>query len=306
MTSGNTSSNTSTLAALSAELAGVVARVGPSVVRVDDGSRLTATGLLWSEDGVVLTTSHGVERDDDLAVELADGTRRPATLVGRDPETDLAVLRVPAGGLSPVTQADPDAVRVGQLVLALGRPGESGLSATLGIISAKQDAQDGGRPEYILHTDAILYPGFSGGPLVNVSGEVVGLTNLGFGRGMGFALGLPILTHVAEALLAGGGVRRGYLGVSTQSVPLPSSLQTSLGLSQERGLLVVQVESGGPADAAGLSLGDILLGLGGTALDDVDDLRRHLRGLTSGQAVTLSLARGGAAHSLTVTLGARE
>ncbi len=306
MTFENTSSNTSTLAALSEELAGVVARVGPSVVRVDDGSRLTATGILWSEDGVVLTTSHGVERDDDLAVELADGTRLAAALVGRDPETDLAVLRVPAGALLPVTKADPDAVQVGQIVLALGRPGEAGLSATLGIISAKQDAQDGGRPEYILHTDATLYPGFSGGPLVNVAGEVVGLTNLGYGRGLGFALGLPILAHVADALLAGGAVKRGYLGVSTQSVPLPPSLQTSLGLTQERGLLVVQVESGGPADAARLSLGDIVLGLGGTALDDVDDLRQHLRGLAAGQAVTLNLARGGAAHDLTVTLGARE
>ena len=301
-----TEPNTSALASLSAELAGVVARVGPSVVRVDDGSRLTATGILWSADGVVLTTSHGVERDEDLIVELASGTRLPAAVVGRDPETDLAVLRVSAGGLTPVSKADPEAVQVGQLVLALGRPGESGLSATLGIISARQDAQDGGRPEYILHTDATLYPGFSGGPLVNVSGEVVGLTNLGYGRGMGFALGLPILTHVAEALLAGGAVKRGYLGVSTQSVSLPQSLQTSLGRTQEHGLLVVQVESGGPADAAGLALGDILLGLGGTALDDVDDLRRHLRGQAAGQAVTLNLARGGAAHDLTVTLGARE
>jgi len=296
----------STLAALSAELSDVVARVGPSVVRVDDGSRLTATGLLWTEDGVVLTTSHGTECDDDLLVELADGTRLPAVLVGRDPETDLAVLRVSASGLRPVTKADPEAVQVGQLVLALGRPGESGLSATFGIISARQDTQDRGRPEYVLHTDATLYPGFSGGPLVNVAGEVVGMTNLSYGRGMGFALGLPILAHVADALLAGGAVKRGYLGVSTQPVALPQSLQTALAVSQERGLLVVQVESGGPADAAGLSLGDILLGLGGAALDDVDDLRRHLRGLAAGQAVTLDLARGGAAHSLTVTLGARE
>ena len=131
---------------------------------------------------------------------------------------------------------------------------------------------------------------------MNVAGEIVGLTNLSFGRGMGVALGLPILTHVADALLAGGTVKRGYLGVSTQSVPLPQSLQTSLGVTQEHGLLVVQVESGGPADAAGLLLGDMLLGLGGTALDDVDDLRRHLRGLAAGQAVTLNLARGGAAH----------
>ena len=302
----NTSPAAPTLAALSAGLADVVAQVGPSVVRVDDGSRLTATGIVWTEGGTILTTSHGVERDDDLAVETADGTRLAATLVGRDPETDLAVLRISASGLVPVTRADPEAVRVGQLVLALGRPGESGLSATLGIISARQDAQDAGRPEYVLHTDATLYPGFSGGPLVNVAGEVVGLTNLGFGRGMGFALGLPILAHVADALLAGGAVKRGYLGVSTQSVTLPQSLRTALGVSQEHGLLVVQVEAGGPADAAGLSLGDILLGLGGTALDDVDDLRRLLRGMAAGQAATLDIARGGAAHALTVTLGARE
>ena len=185
-------------------------------------------------------------------------------------------------------------------------PANRGLSATLGIISAKQDAQDNGRPEYVLHTDATLYPGFSGGPLVNVQGQIVGLSNLGFGRGMGFALGLPILTHVAAALLAGGTVKRGYLGVSTQSVPLPQSLQTSLGRTQERGLLVVQVESGGPADTAGLQLGDMLLGLGGQPLDDVDDLRRHLRGWTAGQTVTLNLARGGAAQDISVILGARE
>ena len=306
MTNTLTQENAGTLAALSAELAGVVARVGPSVVRVDDGSRLTATGIVWAADGVVLTTSHGVERDEDLAVVLADGTRLAATVAGRDPETDLAVLRVTGSGLTPVIQANPDAVQVGQIVLALGRPGESGLQATLGIISAKQEAQDGGRPEYILHTDATLYPGFSGGPLVNVQGQVVGLTNLGFGRGLGMALGLPILTHVADALLAGGTVQRGYLGVSTQSAPLPQSLRTTLGLTQERGLLVVQVESGGPADHAGLQLGDTVLGLNGAALDDVDDLRGHLRGLAAGQAVTLNLARGGAAHDLTVMLGARE
>ena len=296
----------SPLAALSAELAGVVAGAGPSVVRVDDGSRLTATGVIWSADGTVLTTSHGVERDDHLIVELGDGTRLPAEIAGRDPETDLAVLRVTANGLTPISQADPETVQVGQIVLALGRPGESGLSATFGIISAKQDAQDKGRPEYVLHTDATLYPGFSGGPLVNAAGQMVGLTNLGFGRGLGFALGLPILAHVTTALLAGGTVKRGYLGISAQAVPLPKSLQASLGLAQEHGLLVVQAESGGPADTAGLQLGDTLLSLNDESLDDVEDLHRRLRGLTAGQTVTLALARGGTAQTLAVTLGARE
>ena len=150
---------------------------------------------MWTGDGVVLTTSHGVERDNDLAVEMADGTQLAATLVGRDPETDLAALRVQTGGIVPVTRADPEAVWVGRLVLALDHPGESGLSATLGIINARQDA---GRPEYVLHTDATLYPGFSGGPLANVSGEVVGLSNLGLGCGMGFALGGTALDDVDD------------------------------------------------------------------------------------------------------------
>ena len=295
-----------TLAALSDQLANVVAQVAPSLVRVDDGSRLTATGVLWTTDGLVLTTSHGTERDEDLTVELADGTRHPASVVGRDEETDVALLRVQATGLPAVPQADPEGVQVGQLALALGRPGSSGLQATLGIVSARQEAQDGGRPEYVLHTDAVLYPGFSGGALVNVHGQMVGLLNLGFGRGMGVALGLPIVSHVADSLLAGGAVKRGYLGVSAQPVALPAALKTSLNVTQDHALLVVQVEPGRAADQAGLMLGDMILALGGKPLSDVDDLRQTLRGLSAGQALTLQIARGGAAQTLAVTLGARE
>jgi len=296
---------TNTLTALSAELAGVVAKVGPSVVRVDDGSRLTATGVAWN-DSLVLTTSHGVERDTELSVETAEGKRYAATLAGRDQETDLALLKVAPGSLTPLARAEAGAVQVGQLALALGRPGESGLQATLGIISARQEAQDNGREEYILHTDAVLYPGFSGGPLVNVAGEIVGLLNLSFGRGMGVALGLPILSHVAEALQSGGSVQRGYLGVSAQAVPLPDSLKKSLNVALDYALLVVQIDGDGPADKAGLLLGDMLLGIGGKPLGEVDDLRRHLRRWTAGQSVALSIARGGAAQDLAVTLGTRE
>ena len=297
---------TNTLTALSDQLADVVARLAPSLVRVDDGSRLTATGVLWTGDGLVLTTSHGTERDEDLTVELADGTRLPATVVGRDEETDVALLRVQATGLPAIPQADPETVHVGQLALALGRPGSSGLQATLGIVSARQEAQDGGRPEYVLHTDAVLYPGFSGGALVNVHGQMVGLLNLGFGRGMGVALGLPIVSHVADALLAGGAVQRGYLGVSAQPVALPAALKTGLNVTQDHALLVVQVEPGRAADQAGLMLGDMLLALNGKPLGDVDDLRQTLRGLSAGQPLTLQIARGGAAQTLAVTLGARE
>jgi S1-C subfamily serine protease len=294
------------LAGLSSELADVVERVGPSVVRVDDGSRLTATGVLWSADGIVVTTSHGVERDEGLAIEQGGGTRFPATLVGRDPDTDLAVLKVNATGLPAIQAASPEEVRVGQLALALGRPGDSGLQATIGILSARIETQSKGQAEYILNSDAVLYPGFSGGPLVDVVGRVVGINNLMFGRGRGVALGVPTVTHVANALLAHGRIQRGYLGIRTQLVALPAPLVQSLMLEQERGLLIVQVESGSPADQGGLMLGDILLHIDGSAVQDVDELRRHLRSLQAGQTVSLRVLRGGEARDLSVTLGVEK
>ena len=297
---------TNTLVSLSQELAGVVERVAASVVRVDDGSRLTATGILWSDDGLVLSTSHGVERDEDVVVELASGARLPATMVGRDEESDLALLRVTATGLPAVTLADAGDVKVGGLVLALGRPGAGGLQATLGIISARLEAESEGKAEYILHTDATFYPGFSGGPLVNVGGQVVGLANLALGRGQGVALGAPVLRHVADALRAHGQVRRGYLGISTQAVALPEKLREALGLAAERGLLIVGVGAGSPAEGGGLLLGDTVLAAGGQAVEDADTLRRRLRAMQAGQPVTLSLLRGGQRQEVTVTLGAQE
>lgn len=291
---------------LSTALAGVVEQVGPSVVRVDDGSRLTASGVIWSEDGIIVTTSHGVERDENLAIELADGTRHAATLTGRDPDTDLAVLRVNAIGLPAIKQANSADVKVGNLVMALGRPGTLGLQATIGIISAKIESQSQGQDEYILNTDAVLYPGFSGGPLVNVNGEVTGITNLMFGRGTGVALGVPIVSRVIDAIQKHGRVQRGYLGVSTQSVALPAGILKKLDLAQERGLLVVQVESGGPAEQGGVYLGDIIIGLDGQVVQDVDDLRSRLSSMYAGQTVALRLVRGGELQNVQVTLGARS
>jgi len=294
------------LSGLSAELAEVVAQTAPSVVRVDDGSRLTATGIIWTADGFILTTSHGVERDEELTVELADGTRLPATVAGRDDESDLALLKISGTDLPAAVFAAPDAAQVGHLVVALGRPGAAGLQATLGIVSARLEAQSAGRPEYILHTDATLYPGFSGGPLVNMEGQVVGLINLALGRGQGVALGSPLLHHVAEALKTRGTVKRGYLGVSTQTIRLPESLRSTLSSSQEYGLLVVQAAPGSAAEAAGLLPGDILLAVGGETLADSGTLRARLRALNAGQTAALTLLRGGQPQQVTVTLGEME
>ena len=291
---------------LSHELANVVERVAPSVVRVDDGSRLTATGLIWSADGLIVATSHGVERDEDLFVEQGNGTRLPATLVGRDPDTDVALLRVQATGLPAIQRADPNEARVGHLTLALARPGEGGLQATLGILSARLESQNRGQDEHILHTDALLYPGFSGGALVSMNGSVVGMTNLLFGRGKGVALGMPIVTNVTEALLKNGRVQRGYLGISTQQVAIPDALQKGLKLDQERGLLIVQVEVGSGAEQGGLFIGDIVLKLNGQTVPDVDSLRQHLRGQQAGNTLDLQILRGGELRDLQVTLGAQK
>ncbi len=294
------------LAHLSGELAALVERVGPSVVRVDDGSRLTATGLIWSADGFILTTSHGTERDDGLFVEMADGARHAATVVGRDDDTDIALLRVEAQNLSPITPSPEGDAQVGHLVLALGRPGTGGLQATLGILSARLEAQSDGQPEFILHTDANLYPGFSGGPLVNMAGQVVGMANLALGRGQGVALGVSILTHVAQNLQQGGGRSRGYLGISTQPVTLGVAAQSAAGGTQEHALLIVQVQDGSPAASGGLLLGDILLGIDDVTVDDPDALRRRLHSLAAGQSVALKLLRAGQPQTVTATLGAQE
>jgi S1-C subfamily serine protease len=293
------------LGRFSDELAAAVERAAPSVVRVDDGTRLTATGIAWSAD-LVVSTSHGVERDEDLAVVTGDGERLAAHLVGRDGDTDIALLRVSGGTLPPIARASGESVKVGNLALALGRPGDGGLQATLGIVSARYESDTNGKPGYVVYTDATLYPGFSGGALVNVVGEAVGMTNLVFGRGRGVAVGVPVVEAVVDALLKRGGRPRGHLGVRVQAANLPESLRAALGIEQASGLLVVDVEAGSAAEAAGVMLGDTLLAINGRALGDVDDLRAALRGLSAGDAAALRLARGGQLTDAQATLRARE
>jgi len=291
------------LAALSAELADIIERAGRSVVRVDDGTRLTACGIVYNAEGVIVATSHGVERDEEVAVEAADGRRLEATVVGRDPDTDIAVLRVDAADLTPMGRADSESIRVGNLAVALGRPGRRGLEATLGLVSSRIDTETNGRPSFLLHTDADLFPGFSGGALIDLEGRALGMLNLVFGRGRGTAIGLPVVDASVEAILKHGSVRRGFLGVRTQVVALPDSLRSLPGADREQGLLVVGVESGSPADKAGVLLGDMLLTIGEQEVEDVDSLRAALRATPGGEQIGITVARGGSIQSLTVVLG---
>jgi len=232
-------------------------------------------------------------------VVTADGGRHTAELVGRDPDTDLAVLKVEAIGLPALAVADGGTPAVGTLALAVARPGEYGLTATLGLVSNVQETETDGAPEYVLSTDAVLYPGFSGGALVNTRGEMLGLLNRLYGRGMGVAVGAPLVSRVVGQIKAHGNVKRGYLGVRTQLVALPEALRASLNVAQSHALLVLSVETGSPAEKAGLLLGDTLLEVNGKAVEDVGELKRHL---LAGKSVAVTISRGGARQEMTATL----
>jgi S1-C subfamily serine protease len=286
-------------------MAATVEVAGASVVRVEARRRLPASGIVWSSDGVIVTAHHVVERDDNIGVGLPNAETVSATLVGRDPTTDLAVLRAQATDLTPPTWAEPEDLRVGHLVLGLGRPGRT-VQATLGIVSALGESwrtPAGGRIEPYLQTDLVMYPGFSGGPLVDVAGRVLGLNTSALLRGISLSVPTSTLRQVVETLLTHGRVRRGYLGVGAQPVRLPGGLAEELG--QETGLLLVSVEPEGPAGSAGLTLGDTIVALDGQPVRHMDELLALLGGDRVGVSVPIRIVRGGQAQEVTVTIGER-
>jgi S1-C subfamily serine protease len=294
-----------TLASLSAELSGVVATLGPSVVRVEGRRRAASSGVVWSEDGVVVASHHAVDFDENVPMGLADGRGATAKVVGRDPGTDLAVLRVEASGLVPArwTAAGP---RVGELVVSLSRPGRSA-RARLGIVSAaggEWRAPSGERLESYLETDVALHPGFSGGLLASVSGEALGVNTAGLLRGVSLAVPEAAVKRVVEALLSRGRVVRGWLGIGTQPVALPADLRSRLG--QPAGLIVLSVQPDGPAARAGLLLGDVLLRAGEEKITSPAALLPCLDADRVGQVLALSVLRAGEERSLTATVAERE
>ena len=296
---------TSTLTQLSDALAAAVEGAGKSVVRIKGRRRLAASGIVWRDDGTIVTANHVVKRDEGVRVGLPDGEVLDATVVGRDPSTDLAVLRVEGATSSAANHGGEP--QVGHLVLALGRPGQT-VQATLGIVSALGTeawrTPMGGQIDRYLQTDVVMYPGFSGGPLVNSSGEILGLNSSALVRGVSVALPLATVNNVVETLLAHGHVRRGYLGVSTQPAHLPAAIAEELG--QETALLIVGVEAGSPADDGGLVLGDAIVGLDGNRVRHHDDLLSMLSGDRVGSKVPVRILRGGQIQTVNVTIGERE
>lgn len=298
---------TENLQQVSDALAAVVDTASASTVRIEARRRLPASGIVWSSDGVIVTAHHVVEQQDAIQIGLADGQTVPATLVGRDPTTDVAVVRAQTVELTPPAWAEVEADRlhVGHLVLAVGRPGRA-VQATLGVINTLGGSwrtPAGGSIDRYVQTDVVMYPGFSGGPLLNAAGEAVGMNTSGLLRDASLTVPVPTLRRVVEMLLAHGRVRRGFLGVSTQPVRLPAALAESLG--QETGLLLTAVEPAGPAEQGGLLLGDTLVGLDGQPVRQHDDLLALMASDRIGMTVPVRIIRSGQVQELQVRIGER-
>jgi serine protease DegQ len=290
---------------LSERLADLAEDAGRSVVRVE-ARRAPASGVVWSPDGVVVTANHNVEWDEHVEVGLADGRSPRADLVGRDPSTDLAVLRLDASGLPAPAWAEPDSLRAGHLVLSVSRPGRAlrvGL-APLARAAGDWRAPAGGRLDRYLEADLPLHPGFSGALVLDLAGRAIGLATAGLARGTALVVPLPTLRRVVGQILAHGQVRRGFLGVATVPVRLPPSLEKQAG--QAGALLVSAVEEQSPAARDGLLLGDALLAFGGTPLSHPGDLLPLLEEERIGQPVALRLLRAGEVREVAVTVGVRE
>ena len=293
------------LSALSDGMADAVEKVAPAVVRVNGRRRRSGSGVAYAP-GMVLTASHVLEREEDLSVGTHDGKTLPARFSGRDPSTDLAVLRVEGLEAEAATPAEGEA-RIGQLALAVGRSGRSeGPRASLGVVSSAGGplrTWRGGRLERYIQTDATPYPGISGGALVDARGNVLGILTTGLARGAALAIPADLAWRVAGTLSERGSVKRGYLGILSQPVRLPDAQR--VGLTQRGGLLVVGVEESSPAGRGGVLLGDIVATLDGQPVEDTEDLLVLLAGERVGQTVPVKVVRGGELKTLEITVGER-
>ncbi len=286
-------------------LANAVATVAPSIVAIHARRRIPASGIVWRA-GYVIAADHTIRRDRDITVTLNDGRQLAATLVGRDASTDLALLKL-AEDIAPVAARWPDGakLRTGQIVLAVGRPGTA-ITATLGTVHAVGSdwrTWQGGHMSELIRVDLSIHDGFSGSALIDVHGNVAGINSSILTRGAPATIPAATIDRVVDQLLVGGRVPRGWLGVGTQPVRLPERVRADANLSQEVGLLLVNVASNSPAEHAGLFVGDTLISLAGNATREADDVLSILGPDTVGRTLTARIARAGAVLEVPVVIG---
>ncbi len=280
----------------------------PSVVRIERRSRRggTGSGFAVTPDGFVVTNSHVVAGARGLSVTFADGSTCAASVVGDDPDTDLAVLRIDASGVPVARLGDSSRLRVGQLVVAIGNPLGFHCSVTAGVVSAMGRSLRGTNGRLIddvIQTDAALNPGNSGGPLVTSAGEVVGVNTAAIrgAQGLNFAIAANTATFVVSRLMRDGEIRRGYLGIAGQTVPVHRRLVRHFDLGADTGVFVARVEKGSPAARAGLRDGDIAIAFAGAPIAGVDALHRTLAEHPIGTPAELTVLRGNQRLSIEVT-----
>jgi len=290
---------------LSNDLANAVEHGGRAVVAVPEGGRSGVSGTVWRE-GVVVTAEHTIRGRDTVMLVGPSGDTLSASVVGRDPSTDIAVLRL-AGGSPAVTGfADPAQLKVGNVVLALGRR-ETGLRASYGIVGFLGGAWrtwQGGRIDQSLRLDLNPYPGFSGGPLVDAGGRVLGINTSGPSR-TAMTIPNPTVDRVVDQLLSKGRIVRGYIGIGGQPAEIPSTLREKLALKQNHGLLVITIANSGPAERAGITVGDIILAIDSSSIAEPGDLLAVLDPDTVGKTLRVRVLRGGTPTELAVTIGER-
>jgi S1-C subfamily serine protease len=310
------------LDAYSRAVIGVADRISPSVVNIEVRQRArgmralefdfpfegkaTGSGFVFTPDGFILTNSHVVNKASVLEVVLHDGRKHHAELIGDDPETDLAVLRINAQGVVPAPLGDSSTIRPGQLVVAIGNPYGFQTTVTAGVVSAlgrSLRSASGRLIDDIIQTDAALNPGNSGGPLVTSRGEVIGVNTAVIfpAQGLCFAIAINTAKFVAARLIRDGRVMRSYIGIGGQNVKLPRRVTRELGLSVESGILVVSIEPNSPARKSGLSEGDVIVGFDNEPVSGIDDLHRRLTEERVGRGFPLLFVRGSEKKTTTIS-----
>ncbi len=297
----------SSLLALSQNLAETVEQAGSAVVSVNAGSRFSPSGIHWC-NGIIVTSDESLQRYDEITVTLSNGSKLPITLLGHDSSTDVAFFSIDNANIPVAKIGDASTLKVGHLVLGLGRSSEGDIRAAMGAVSVVGGAwrsMSGGNIDQFIRPDITLYPGLVGGPLVDAAGNVVGMNTSGRRR---TALTIPAATvnRVLDQLLSKGRITRGYLGVGMQPVRLPNNLQTALNLTSATGVIVVNVEPNGPADNAGILLGDVLVSLDSIPISDTGDVLGLLNSSDRvGKTVKVQIVRGGALVELAIAVGER-
>ncbi|MGH7561812.1 MAG: S1C family serine protease [Gemmatimonadales bacterium] len=298
---------TSTLAAFSDQLADAVATAAASVVSVHARPRLPSSGVHW-RDGIVVTTDGTVRREHDLAVTLPDGQQVSATLAGRDPGTDLAVLRIPAGRVPVAPLGDPAALRPGHLVLALGRLGDAGPRAAFGAVSVtggKWRCWKGGELDHLLQSDLTVYPGLGGGPLISADAKVLGVNSGALGRPLATTIPVSTVERVLDQILERGYVARGWVGAAMHPVRFSEAARRRAGIPHQGGLVILSVEPDAPAALAGLLVGDVIIALDGRPVSHPDQVLEQLSGDVVGRTLTAELVRGGRIERADLLIGER-